>query len=65
MTPGTVTTVVRPRSAVIVVFHLVVALIFLGVAIFNAYHGQTVNAVLQGVIASLILLLGIGLAKAA
>ena len=55
----------RPRSAVIVVFHLVVALIFFGVASFNAYHGQTVNAVLQGVIAVLILSLGIGLAKAA
>ena len=58
-------TVVRPRSAVIVVFHLVVALVFLGIASFNVYHGQTVNAVLQGVIAVLILLLGIGLAKAA
>ena len=65
MTPETVTTVVRPRSTVIVVFHLVVALIFFGVASFNAYHGQTVNAVLQGVIAALILSLGIGLAKAA
>jgi len=56
---------VRPRSAVIVVFHLVVALIFFGVASFNAYNGQTVNAVLQGVIATLILSLGIGLGKAA
>ena len=55
----------RPRSAVIVVFHLVVALIFLGVASFNAYHGQTINAVLQGVIAALILSLGIGLGRAA
>ena len=55
----------RPRSAVIVVFHLVVALIFFGVASFNAYHGQTVNAVMQSVIAALVLSLGIGLARAA
>jgi hypothetical protein len=56
---------VKPRSAAIVTFHLLVALIFFGMASFNVYHGQTVNAVMQSVIAALVLSLGIGLARAA
>ena len=59
------TTVVRPRSAAIVTFHLLVALVFFGVAGFNVYRGETVNAVMQSVIAALVLSLGIGLARAA
>lgn len=55
----------RPRSAAIVVFHLLVALVFVVVAGYNAYTGATVNAVMQGVIGTLILALGIGLARAA
>jgi len=56
---------VRPRSAAIVGFHLLVALLFVGVAGYNAQRGDTVNAVMQGVIGALILMLGIGLARAA
>jgi hypothetical protein len=60
-----VTTVVRPRSAAIVTFHLLVALTFFGMAGFNAYYGRTVSAVMQSVIAALVLSLGIGLARTA
>jgi hypothetical protein len=56
---------VRPRSVAIVGFHLVVALLFVGVAVYNVYNGDTVNAVLQSVIGFLILMLGVGLARAA
>ena len=59
------TTVVRPRSAAIVTLHLLVALTFFGMASFNAYYGRTVSAVMQSVIATLVLSLGIGLARAA
>ena len=59
------TTVVRPRSAAIVTLHLLVALTFFSVASFNAYYGRTVSAVMQSVIAALVLSLGIGLARAA
>ena len=59
------TTVVKPRSAAIGTFHLLVALTFFGMASFNAYYGRTVSAVMQSVIAALVLSLGIGLARAA
>lgn len=55
----------RPRSAAIVGFHLLVALLFVGIAGYNVYNGDTVNAVMQGVIGVLIFMLGIGLARAA
>lgn len=55
----------RPRSAAIVGFHMLVALVFVGVAGYNAYNGDSVNAVMQGVIGALIFMLGIGLARAA
>ena len=54
-----------PRSAIIVTSYLLVALMFFGVAGFNVYRGQTANAVMQSVIAALVLSLGIGLARAA
>jgi hypothetical protein len=56
---------VRPRSVAIVGFHVLVALVFVGVAGYNAYTGDVVNAVMQGVLGALILVLGIGLARAA
>ncbi len=56
---------VRPRSAAIVGFHLLVALLFVGVAGYNVHIGETVNAVMQAVIGVLILMLGVGLARAA
>ena len=46
------TTVVRPRSAAIVTFHLLVALTFFGMASFNAYYGRTVSAVMQSLTSS-------------
>ena len=55
----------RPRSAAIVGFHLLVALVFFGVAGYNAYNGDMVNAVMQGVLGGLIFILGIGLGRAA
>jgi hypothetical protein len=65
LTPGDGATVVRPRTLAIVGFHLVVALLFVGVAAYNLHRGDTVNAVMQSVIGVLILMLGIGLARAA
>lgn len=53
----------RPRSVAIVGFHLLVALVFLGVAGYNAHTGDAVNAVMQAVIGTLVLVLGIGLAR--
>lgn len=55
----------RPRSIAIVGFHVLVALVFVGVAGYNAHTGDTVNAVLQAVVGGLVLVLGIGLARIA
>jgi uncharacterized membrane protein len=56
---------VRSRSIAIVGFHLLVALLFMGVAGYEVYNGEVVNAVMQIVLGTLIVVLGIGLARAA
>ena len=43
---------VKPRSAAIVTFHLLVALMFFGMASFDAYYGRTVSAVVQSLTSS-------------
>jgi hypothetical protein len=56
---------VRPRSVAIVGFHLLVALVFVGVAGYNAHTGDTVDAVMKAVLGAVVLVLGIGLARTA
>ena len=55
----------RPQSIAIVGFHLLVALVFVGVAGYNGHTGDTVNAVVQAVPRGLVLVVGIGLARTA
>ena len=55
----------RPRSVAIVGFHVLVALVFVGMAGYNAHTGHMVNAVMQAVLGGLVLVLGIGLARTA
>jgi len=55
----------RPRALVIVGFHAVVALLFVGAAAVSAYHGQIPGAIVEAVVGVLVLTLGVGLARAA
>ena len=55
----------RPRSVAIVGFHLLIALVFVGVAGYNAHTGDTINVVMQAVLGALVHVLGIGLAHTA
>lgn len=55
----------RPRSAVIVGLHLLVALVFAGAAAYSAYKGDVAGAVIEAVMGVLVVLLGVGLARAA
>ena len=55
----------RRRSVAIVGFHLLVGLVFVGVAGYNAHTGDTVNVVMQAVLWGLVLVFGIGLVRTA
>lgn len=55
----------EPRSVVIVGVHLVGALLFAAMAIWAVLTGDPVFAVVQGVLAALVVTLGVGLARAA
>jgi hypothetical protein len=54
---------VEPRIVGILALHGVGALLFSSVAVWNLLRGDGVNAVLQGVLAVLVLALGVGIAK--
>lgn len=51
------------RTAAIVGIHGIVAVAFLAVSLWSAWRGNLVGAVVLGVVAVLVLLLGIGLAR--
>lgn len=53
-----------PRFVSIVGIHLLGSLTFTGIAVRNALLGDTVGAVLQGVLAVLVITMGVGLARA-
>lgn len=55
----------EPRIVGIPGLHLLGALLFSAVAVRNVIRGDPVNAVLQGVLAVLIVMLGIGIARTA
>jgi hypothetical protein len=56
---------VEPRYVAVVGMHLLVALTFAALATWNALNGDIVNATLQGVLAVLVLFLGIGITRIA
>lgn len=64
MTPADSVRCVEPRYVVVVGVHAVVALAFIAVAVRNAILGDVVFAVMQGVIATLLVILGVGIARA-
>lgn len=54
---------VEPRYVLIVAFHFLVALAFAAFAVGNALRGNLIGTVLQGVLAALVLVLGVGVAR--
>jgi hypothetical protein len=54
---------VEPRSVGVLGLHVVVAVLFFAVAVWNLLNDDPVNAVLQGVLAVLVVALGIGIAR--
>ncbi|WP_336136092.1 hypothetical protein [Natronomonas amylolytica] len=55
----------EPRIVGILGLHVVVAALFSGVAVWNLIHDDPVNAVMQGVLAALVIMLGVGIARSA
>lgn len=55
----------EPRIVGILGLHLLGALLFSAVAVRNLIRGDPVSAVMQGVLAVLIVVLGIGIARSA
>ncbi|QLD86495.1 hypothetical protein HWV23_12410 [Natronomonas halophila] len=55
----------EPRIVGILSLHVVGAVLFGAVAVWNLLNDDPVNAVLQGVLAALIVVLGIGIARSA
>ncbi|WP_178916324.1 hypothetical protein [Natronomonas gomsonensis] len=55
----------EPRYVAVIGMHVVVALAFVALAVRNAFHGDIVNATLQGVIGALVLVLGVGITRIA
>ena len=53
-----------PRSVAIVAVHLLGALLFAAMAVRAALLGDPVFAVMQGVLAALVVALGVGIARA-
>lgn len=52
------------RYVVIVSLHIVVAFVFVAVAIWNALQGDVVGAIMQGVLGVLVAILGVGIIRA-
>lgn len=56
--------VVEPRFVAIIVVHLIGAVVFAVMAVRSVLIGDPVFAVMQGVLAALIVLLGVGIVRA-
>ncbi|MFQ3318615.1 MAG: hypothetical protein ACI8UR_001023 [Natronomonas sp.] len=54
----------EPRHVAVIGLHLLVALLFVGVAVRNALLGNVAGAVMQGVLGVLVVILGVGIARA-